>query len=276
MRVILNSKSLNKLPENTVYFHVASSGDNKNREDYINSHIKNARFISFDDDLVGEISKHGGRHPLPDMKKFAEKIMDFGVSSETPVLVYGKESYTEACRMWWMLDSIGVKNCHILYGSLYSYESENNPTESGEVKYSPAEKRDLALNEKKIFNYEDIANIIHDEDYVLIDSRDSMRYEGHIDPVDRHPGHIPSAVNKHYEELLLGMNPPSLDEINDFFKDIDRDKNIIVYCGSGVTAGANAIYLKEIGVNSYIYPGSYSDWITYPGAIIELGSYFGD
>ena len=276
MRIILNSENLNKLPEDTIYFHVAPSGDNKNKKEYINNHIKNARFISFEDDLVGDIGIHGGRHPLPDMKKFSEKIMDFGVNSETPVLVYGKNSFTDASRLWWMLESIGIKNCHILYGTLDSYMYEGKTTESGEVLYTPSQKRDLSLNNNKLLNYEDVKSIIHDDKYIIIDSRDSQRYEGLIDPVDNHPGHIPSAINKHYEELLLGQNPPSIDDINNFFKDIDKDKNILLYCGSGVTAGANAIYLKEIGIEYYIYPGSYSDWITYPGAIIELGAYFGE
>lgn len=275
MRILLNSDELNLLPKETIYFHIGDNNEEKNIIDYEKNHIDNARYISFDDDLVGEIKKHGGRHPLPNMEDFAEKIMDFGVSKDTPVLVYGRNSFTNAARMWWMLKSIGVKNVHILYGSLYSYMYENNPTESGIVDFEKNNIRDLKYNKDKTMDYDEVKNIVYDDDYILIDSRDTNRYEGVLDPVDNHPGHIPNSINKYFEELLLGNNPPSINEIKNFFDDVDKDKKIVLYCGSGVTAGVNAIYLSEIGVEPIIYSGSYSDWVTYPGSIIELGKSFG-
>ena len=39
---------------------------------YKSAHIENAKFISLEHDMTGKLEIHGGRHPLPDMNKFAK------------------------------------------------------------------------------------------------------------------------------------------------------------------------------------------------------------
>ena len=54
------------------------------------------------------------------------------------------------------------------------------------------------------------------------------------------------------------------------FSDIDPNKEIIVYCGSGVTATPNYLALKEAGYEKVkLYVGSFSDWISYEDHKIE-------
>lgn len=40
-------------------------------------------------------------------------------------------------------------------------------------------------------------------------------------------------------------------------------KNIIVHCGSGISAIVNLVLLEEIGMKSKLFPGSYSEWVSY-------------
>ena len=51
------------------------------RENYLQNHIKGARFIDLDKDLaeIGEDAAFGGRHPLPKISKFRDstKFRDF-------------------------------------------------------------------------------------------------------------------------------------------------------------------------------------------------------
>ena len=55
------------------------------------------------------------------------------------------------------------------------------------------------------------------------------------------------------------------------FKDLDPKKEIIVYCGSGISLMVNALALDKIGIPYKIYPGSYSDWISYDENKIATG-----
>jgi thiosulfate/3-mercaptopyruvate sulfurtransferase len=55
------------------------------------------------------------------------------------------------------------------------------------------------------------------------------------------------------------------EELEAHFTKLPRDREVIVYCGSGVTACANLFALERLGYqNVKLYPGSWSDWISYP------------
>ena len=49
---------------------------------------------------------------------------------------------------------------------------------------------------------------------------------------------------------------------------IDFDE-VIVYCGSGITACPNSLALSDIGIKHKLYTGSFSDWISYDENTVE-------
>ena len=56
------------------------------------------------------------------------------------------------------------------------------------------------------------------------------------------------------------------------FEGISQDDEIIVYCGSGVTACPNVFALEAAGFrNVKLYAGSWSDWISYSENPIATG-----
>lgn len=46
----------------------------------------------------------------------------------------------------------------------------------------------------------------------------------------------------------------------------------MVYCGSGVTTTINILALKLIGINAQLFPGGWSDWISYDENPVETES----
>jgi thiosulfate/3-mercaptopyruvate sulfurtransferase len=90
------------------------------------------------------------------------------------------------------------------------------------------------------------------------------------EPIDKKAGRIPGAINRPwFEGLNAGYYKPS--EIQkQRFSEINPEKEIIVYCGSGVTAAPNFLALKEAGFEKVkLYLGSFSDWISYQENKIE-------
>lgn len=109
-------------------------------------------------------------------------------------------------------------------------------------------------------------NIRAGADVTLIDSREPKRYAGVEELVDHKAGHIPTAVNHFWKDGMLqsGQFKNGAGQ-QERFQNLSKDKETIVYCGSGVTACPNIVALKLAGFqNVKLYAGSWSDWISYP------------
>ncbi|WP_425538398.1 sulfurtransferase [Microaceticoccus formicicus] len=260
MRVFINSEDLEKLPEDTVYLHITESSGVENYERYLKEHIKNAYFLSVEADLSGDPNEDGGRRPLPDMEDFMVGISKMGIGVDTPVLVYSDSHLMNATRAWWMMKLIGVQEAYVLYEGLEGYRESGFKTSSGEVDLRHVLGQGLKVDYQSIVDFDFINENSTSDDLVLIDCRDSERYDGIKDDVDHVPGHIPGAGNYCYTNLAT-RELPEIEKVEEHFKELNKNKDVVLYCGSGMSATVNAAFLHEIGVKPKIYVGSYSDWV---------------
>lgn len=79
-------------------------------------------------------------------------------------------------------------------------------------------------------------NIQAGADVTLIDSREPKRYAGVEELVDHKAGHIPTAANYFWKDGMLQSGQFKNEaEQQGRFQNLSKDKETIVYCGSGVT-----------------------------------------
>jgi thiosulfate/3-mercaptopyruvate sulfurtransferase len=100
---------------------------------------------------------------------------------------------------------------------------------------------------------------------VLVDSREGDRYRGEREPIDSVAGHIPGAVNYPWQEVTneQGYLRPAQQQ-RDRWTGLAPAGEILVYCGSGVTACVNLLSLELAGLEQgKLYAGSWSDWCSY-------------
>ncbi len=107
----------------------------------------------------------------------------------------------------------------------------------------------------------------------IIDSRDAAQYAGREAPFDPIAGHIPGAANYFWKDALHAdgsWKSPEL--LGERFADLPKEDEIIVYCGSGISATPNVLALFEAGYEKVkLYAGSWSDWISYSENAIATG-----
>ncbi|WP_428070736.1 sulfurtransferase [Chryseobacterium gambrini] len=266
MSPIISPSELKNLPtENLIILDTRVGKDVY--QNYLNKHIKGARFIDLDKDLaeIGKDAAFGGRHPLPEIKKFAETLSHLGISENDHLVIYDdKNGSNAAARAWWMLKAFGFDKVQVLDGGFQNAEKEGVEFSSGEESF---EKAELIQKENWILpvsDLETVENELTNQSSTVIDVRDAYRYRGESEPIDLVAGHIPGAINIPFSE--------NLDENGNFLSpEILREKyskllegkpeNLIIHCGSGVTACHTILALDYAGFKiPNLYVGSWSEW----------------
>ena len=268
------------------------------RENYLQNHIKGARFIDLDKDLaeIGENAAFGGRHPLPKISKFAETIQNLGISEDSHIVVYDTSNGANAAaRCWWMLKSFGIEKVQVLSGGFQAAEKEGVQTNSGEEIF---EKTSFILKENWSWptsTLEEVEKEITENSATVIDVRDAYRYRGEREPIDLVAGHIPGAINIPFSENLDEngefLSPEILKEkyqqfLADASTPLSMKKKLIIHCGSGVTACHTILALDYAGFVTLstdrksadevlevpnLYVGSWSEWSRREGKEIAKG-----
>ena len=111
---------------------------------------------------------------------------------------------------------------------------------------------------------ESVENELTSDSSTVIDVRDAYRYKGESEPIDLVAGHIPGAINIPFSENLdengSFLKPEILKEkYSKLFE--NKPENLIIHCGSGVTACHTILALEYAGFQTpSLYVGSWSEW----------------
>lgn len=236
-------------------------------QSYLQKHIKGARFIDLDKDLaeIGEDAAFGGRHPLPSLQNFSKTLSELGISKDFHIVIYDdKNGSNAAARAWWMLRSFGIENTQVLDGGIQGAEKSGLEFSSGNEVFEKVPTMEAVNWLLPVVSLEDVENELKNNTSTVIDVRDSYRYKGESEPIDLVAGHIPGAINIPFSE--------NLDEEGNFLKpQVLKEKykklleaqpeNLIIHCGSGVTACHTILALEYAGFQiSNLYVGSWGEW----------------
>lgn len=234
-------------------------------EFYRTSHIKGAYYLDLNRDLSAEVQRHGGRHPLPDSNILAEKFARMGiVKNETLVVAYDDSRFAFAARLWWLLRYLGHDSVALLDGGWNDWVKHDSPVsntipESRSGNFKPEPNLDWLVD------IDTVKSAQNDDSVIVVDSRDRDRYLGLSEPIDPVAGSIKGAVNSPWKQVSheSGYLQP-LTTQQQLWNDYRQADEIIVYCGSGVTACVNLFSLNLAGFeNTKLYPGGWSDWCSY-------------
>ncbi|MGL5330869.1 MAG: sulfurtransferase [Peptostreptococcaceae bacterium] len=233
---------------------------------YNEGHIKRAQMVNIETELSSKVEVHGGRHPLPSNEELKVTLEKKGVSNDSTVICYDDGDLSGASRLWWILKYLGHKNAYVLNGGIEAYKNAGGTicTESADCEVG---KFYISIQENMRVDMKYVKERINNAKIAIIDSRENKRYIGEFEPIDKKAGHIPSAMNYFWMDILIqdGENLvlKSKSELEIHFENLKKYDEVIVYCGSGISACPNSLALYEIGINNKVYAGSFSDWISY-------------
>ncbi len=247
---------------------VAALGGPDARDRYLQGHLEGALYANLDIDLAAHPDDPavGGRHPLPTTKVFAKLLTRLGILPETHVVIYDdKNGANSAARLWWMLRSIGHENVQVLDGGLQA-AIDSGAKLSTEIPIPKAgEPYPVPTKFSGTADIEEVKIAAHDDSRLVIDVRETPRYLGQTEPLDLIAGHIPGAINVPYlTNLDANGNYLAAEDLASKYKDTlgeVKPADVIVHCGSGVTACHTLLALAQAGIpDAKLYVGSWSEW----------------
>ena len=244
---------------------------NEGHDLFKDAHIPGAVYFDLDKDLSAPPREHGGRHPLPEIDGLVRKLELSGIGDNTTVVVYDDTMNIFAGRMWWLLKYLGHDNVKVLDGGLSAWQEAGFELSAKLPNYEGATFTPRP-NPEMVVDIEEVKRKLDDPNTVLIDSRGAERYRGDNEPMDKKAGHIPSARNMPFAGNYENGKLKDEEVLKERFSGVDDAEEVIVYCGSGVSAANNLLALEEVGVeNAKLYVGSWSDWSSYEDTPVETG-----
>jgi thiosulfate/3-mercaptopyruvate sulfurtransferase len=218
-------------------------------------HIPGAAFMDLDSELASEPGERG-RHPLPDADVFQAAARRAGIGPDTLVVAYDEAAEGGAARLWWLLRHFGHKRVAVLDGGLRAWRAEGGPLTAGPDQ-PPSGDFVARPREGDTAEAEALAGSL------LLDARAPERYRGELEPIDPVAGHIPGAVNLPFAALAPDGRFLSPEELRTAFEAAGAapDRELVAYCGSGVTACVLLLAAEVAGLErGRLYPGSWSEW----------------
>ena len=251
---------------------------NAGRDTFRAGHVPGAVFLDLERDLSGpkRSDGRGGRHPLPDPNVLAVRLSELGIGNEHTVIAYDDPSGGQgfyAAHVWWLLRYLGHDRVAVLDGGLPAWIAVGGGLEAGEsIDAKTPAIFSAQVRPEMLASAEDV--IARGSTAILIDSRAAPRYRGEVEPIDAKAGHIPGAINFDWSAGLGsdGKFNSSGDQAQRFSL-LKNAEEILVYCGSGVSACGNLLALELAGIaGAKLYAGSWSDWICQSDAPIAVGA----
>ena len=237
------------------------------------AHIPGADFL----DLQGEFSDPSTRlrFMMPPAEQLAAAFGRHGLGNGNRAVLYSVGTPMWATRFWWMLRALGFDNAAVLDGGLDAWKAASLPLENGPARgYPPA----LFAAKPRVGLFADrntVKAAIGARDTVTVNALGPQYHRGLEPSRYGRPGRIPGSVNVPAATLTDATKrlvAPSDAEAKFTAQGVTKDKQVIAYCGGGISATVDLFLLHQLGYdNLTLYDGSMGEWARDDTLPIETG-----
>lgn len=228
--------------------------DLRTNEEFKKGHIENAVNIYAYKNLFAE------NYMMPGLYELRKLFSEAGIDSSKHVIAYDDGSFIWAARLYWILETLGHTNVSILNIG-YNHKDITTLPISTQAKIPTKKEFIPRIDDSKLQTK--LGTLVAIGNKTIIDGRKETHYIGKESLASRH-GHIPTAKNyactQNYQVTSSGNQMKELSQMAVVYKDIPKDKEIILYCDGGAESALNYIVLQELGYKASVYDGSWVEW----------------
>lgn len=198
------------------------------------------------------------------------------------VIVYGRSGDPNAYHALVGIRHFGGRSGKVYHGGLDAWTAAGRPAAQTPT-VLPAVALKLQPVDGVLLWNEQFLQRVREGRTQLVDARSPAEYGGNDIRAIR-GGHIPKAINKPFEDNLVdpsafgrlmsreistreGMALKGPEALARLYGELDKDKEVVVYCQSGVRASVTAAVMRDLGFKDVkVYEPS---WLGYAGLLAE-------
>lgn len=232
--------------------------DVRDQEKYSLGHITGA--LNLPINLTYEHKSINGKITEPN--KMQGFLREIGIDINDKIAVYDDGTYFDAARLFWTLEVYGFKDVKLLNAGFEEWETLNMPIST----QAPKPKKSsyvASINNKRLATKFTTQIATKNPKQVIIDARKYNAYIGKESSAIRY-GHIPKAIHIPATHNITNNSSiaklKSLAELQETYKDISKDKKVVIYCAVGRISSTNYFALRELGYDVANYDASWKEW----------------
>ncbi|MCK1463164.1 sulfurtransferase [Bradyrhizobium sp. 2] len=233
-------------------------------------HIPGADFL----DLQGEFSDTSAQQlfMMAGVPQLEAAFGRHGADASKTIVLYSIGTMMWSTRFWWMLRSLGV-DAQVLDGGFDKWKDEGHPVETGAPKGYPATTFKAAPRAGFFVDRNTVKARIGDPSTVIVNALGPLFHQGLERSRYGRPGRVPGSVN--VPAATLAKADKTLTTLADAeakfaAQGVTRDKNVICYCGGGISATIDLLMLTQLGYDKLtLYDASMGEWARDPALPIE-------
>jgi len=199
-------------------------------------------------------------YKIPKLSSLQELFSSAGVEKNSLVILYDAGEFKWAARGYWILKVLGHQNVGLLEHSFGEYVKNHLPISTEAIK----PKKSLFVPRVADGEIETkLSTLMAIGKKTIIDGRAYPHYIGK-ESIAKRFGHIPTSKHRpctdNIQTLEGGSKMKNIEQLRELYKDLPKNKKIVLYCDGGAEAALNFIVLNELGYDASVYDGSWKEW----------------
>lgn len=260
--------------------------DIRPEEEYRKGHVPGA--VNMDDILI-QLRESKNEDYLP-VARLTQILGEAGIDPAKEIVLYGGKAAVAAYFGLATMQWLGGDRVAVYHGGIDDWKTDGKPIAT-EPTRMPAVTLSLAPRNERLISTEEVIAKVRAGNAQIVDARTAREFSGD-DIRALRGGRIPGAVSIPYEtnwqdpdtlrklarkqvNTKDGLNLKDRESLERLYSGLDREKETIVYCQSGVRASNTAAVLQSLGfTNVRVYDSSWLGYGNQLDAPVENVSYF--